>query len=69
MRDLEQDGTNIVKAVACEKQNRVNVSNRFISTKLLIKAKISLSSLIYDCIDTFCFPNEKHTLFTMKTRY
>ena len=61
---MEQDGTNSAKVVACKKQNRVNVSTRFISTKLLINAEIFLASFIYDCIDTFCFPNEKtHALY------
>ena len=32
------------------------------SSKLLINAKISLASFIYDCIDTFCFPNEETSL-------
>ena len=28
----------------------------------MINAKISLASFIYDCIDTFCFPNEETSL-------
>ena len=64
VQDLEQNDTNSVKVVACKKQNRVNVLTRFISTKLLINAEISLASFIYDCIDTFCFPNEQtHALY------
>ena len=35
------------------------VSTRYIAAKLLINAKISLASFLYDCVDTFCFPNEK----------
>ena len=40
----------------------VKVSTRYISSKLLINAKISLGSFIYDCIGTFCFPNEETSL-------
>ena len=50
---------NSVKVVACKKQTTVKVSTRFISSKLLINAKIFRVSFIYDCIGTFCFPNEK----------
>ena len=49
VQDLEQEGTNSVKAVACKKQTRVKVSTRFISTKLLINAKMLLASFIYVC--------------------
>ena len=57
-QELENEGINSVMAVACKKHNYVKVSTRYISPKLLINAKISLASFIYDCIDTFCFPNE-----------
>ena len=50
---------NSVKVVACKKQTTVKVSTRFISSNLLINAKIFRVSFIYDCIGTFCFPNEK----------
>ena len=59
VQDLEEDSVNRVKAVACKKQTTVKVSTRFILSKLLINAKISLASFVYDCIDMFCFPNEK----------
>ena len=60
--DLEEDGVNSVKGVACKKQTMVKVSTRYISFTLLINAKISLASFIYDCIGTFCFPNEETSL-------
>ena len=58
VQELENKGINSVRAVACKKQNYAKVSTRYISSKLLINAKISLASFIYNCIDTFCFPNE-----------
>ena len=58
IQDLENEGVNSVKAIACRKQTGVKVSTRFISSKLLINAKISLASFIYHFIDTFCFPNK-----------
>ena len=62
IQDLEEDGVNSVKGKACKKQTMVRVSRRYVSSKLLINAKISLASFIYDCIDTFCFWNEETSL-------
>ena len=57
MQELEEECVNSVRAEACKKQTYVKVSTRYISSKLLINAKISLASFIYECIDTFCFLN------------
>ena len=58
MQDLEEEGVNSVKGVACKKQLSVKVSTRYISSKRLINAEIYLASFIYDCKDIFCFPNQ-----------
>ena len=62
VQDLEEDGVNSAKGVACKKQTMVKVSTRYISFTLLINATIFLASFIYDCIGTFCFPNEETSL-------
>ena len=62
VQDLEEDGVNSVKGIACKKQTMVRVSIRYISSKLLIKTKISLASFICDCIDTICLSNEETSL-------
>ena len=62
VQDLEDKGVNSVKGVACKKKTMVRVSTASISSKLLINAKISIASFIYDCIDTFSFPNEETSL-------
>ena len=59
VQDLEKEGVNSLFAVACKRQNNVRVSTRYIAAKLLINTKVSLVSFLYDCVDTFCFPNEK----------
>ena len=59
VHNLEEDGVNSVRGIACKKQTTVKVSTTFIPSKLLINATISLASFIYNCIDTFCFPNEE----------
>ena len=56
---MEENSVNSVKAIACKIQITIKVSAKFILSKLLVNAKISLGSFIYDCIDRFCFPNEQ----------
>ena len=64
VQDLEKDGVSSVFAVACKRQNDVRVPTRYIAAKLLINAKISLASFLYDCVDTFVFQTKKLKLFT-----
>ena len=59
VQDLENDGINSAKAVSCKKKTTVKVSTTYISSKLLINAKISLASFMHDCLDRFRFPNEQ----------
>ena len=47
-----------IKSIAVKKRNNIKVKTRFMSGKLLMFAKISLKSFIYDIIATFCFPDE-----------
>ena len=58
VQDLKNDGINSVKAVSCKKMT-VKVSTMYISSNLLINAKISLASFMHDCIDRFRFPNKQ----------
>ena len=37
----------------------MNVALHFIKEKMLMFAKLSLKSFVYDMIDIFCFPDEK----------
>ena len=62
VQDLEAEGVNSVKPIACKKQTVVKVSTRYLFSKLLINSEISLGSFIYDCIDTFCFSEERTLL-------
>ena len=47
-----------VKSIAVKKHNSIKVTTRFMSGKLLMFAKLSLKSFIYDVLETFCFPDE-----------
>ena len=48
-----------IKSFAVKKRNEMKVTTRFMSGKLLMFAKLSLKSFIYDLTETFCFPQKK----------
>ena len=48
-----------IKDLAVKQGNAVKPTTRFFSGRMLMFAKISLISFIYDLIETFCFPNAK----------
>ena len=43
---------------AVEKNDNVRLTTRFLSGKMLVFAKLSLMSFIYELIETFYFPDE-----------
>ena len=47
-----------IKSIAVKKRSSIKVTTRFMSGKLLMFAKLSLKSFIYDITETFCFPDE-----------
>ena len=53
--DLE---TASIKSIAVKKRNNIKVITCFMSGKLVMFAKFSLKSFIYDMIETFCFPDK-----------
>ena len=57
MTDFDQKNCNVINSVALKTQSNVNVTSKFIRGKMLMFAKVSLNSFIYDMNDVFCFPN------------
>ena len=47
-----------VKSFAVKNRSNVKVKTRFMSGKLLMFAKLSLKSFIYDLVETSWFPDE-----------
>ena len=47
------------KSFAVKEKKEVGTTARFLSGKMLIFAKLSLMSFIYDILETFCFPDGK----------
>ena len=48
-----------IKSFAVKERQEVQVTTRFLSGKMLMFAKLSLMSFIYEMLETFCFPDEK----------
>ena len=59
MYDFDKSECYSLKSIAAKSSETVKVSSRFIKGKMLMFAKLSLKSFIYDMIDVFCFPNEE----------
>ena len=47
-----------IKSFAVKKKSQIKVTSRFMPGKLLMFAKLSLKSLIYDLAETFYFPSQ-----------
>ena len=47
-----------IKSFTVRKRDKIKVTTRFISGKLLMFAKLSLKSFIYDIAETFSFPDQ-----------
>ena len=58
MIDFEYNASNSIKSLAIKKNTNVKVASRFIKGKMLMFAKLSIKSFVYDMIDVFCFPNK-----------
>ena len=57
MIDFENNNCNSIKSLVVKKNTNVKVTSRFIKGKMLMFAKLSIKSFVYDMIDVFCFPN------------
>ena len=48
-----------IKPFTVKKRDHIKVTTRFLSGKMLMFAKLSLMSFIYEVLETFCFSDEK----------
>ena len=67
MIDFEESTSCSIKALIVKASTNVKVTSRFIKGKMLMFAKLSIRSFVYDMIDVFCFPTKK--LKEIYTRY
>ena len=60
MIDFDKRESNRIKSIVVNSSTTVDVSStRFCKGKMLMFAKMSLKSFVYDIIDVFCFPDDK----------
>ena len=59
MIDFDKNKCNSIKSIIVKTDTNIDVSSRFIKGKMLMFAKLSLKSFVYDMIDVFCFPNNE----------
>ena len=56
--DFNNKELDSIKSFAVKKRDKIKVTTRFMSGKLLMFAKLSLKSFIYDVAEIFCFPDQ-----------
>ena len=54
--DVEESAS--IKSFAIKNNDQVKITTKFFSGKMLMFAKLSLMSFIYELVETFYFPNE-----------
>ena len=58
MIDFKENNSASIKSLVIKRSTNIKVSSRFIKGKMLMFAKLSIKSFVYDLIDVFCFPND-----------
>ena len=58
MIEFDPEHSNSIQTVLVKQNPNVKVTSRFISVKMLMFAKVSIKSFVYDIIDVFVFPDE-----------
>ena len=59
MIDFDKRESNSIESIVVNSSTMLDVSTRFCKGKMLMFAKMSLKSFVYDIIDVFCFPDDK----------
>ena len=58
MIDFDKNESNSIKYIIVKSDTNINVTSLFIKGKMLMFAKLSIKSFVYDMIYVFCFPND-----------
>ena len=59
MTDFDKNECNSIKLIIVKSDMNIDVTLRFMKGKMLMFAKLSIKSFVYDLIDIFSFPNDK----------
>ena len=57
--DFHKKECNSIKSIAVRQNTAIDLTTRFIKGKMLMFAKMSIKSFVYDLINVFCFPREE----------
>ena len=61
MLDFDKNECNSITSIAVRGNTTIDITTRFIKGKMLMFAKMSLKSFVYDLMNVFCFPMEEVT--------
>ena len=67
MIDFDKRESNSIESIVVNSSTMLDVSTRFCKGKMLMFAKMSLKSFVYDIIDVFVFLMIKSKVFLIKT--
>ena len=56
MIEFDKNECNSIKSIVIKGNTTLDVSSRFLKGKMLMFAKLSLKSFVYNMINVFCFP-------------
>ena len=56
--EFNEEYCSSIKSIAIEKRTKVNLTTRFLNSKMLMFSKVSIKSFVYDLIDVFMFLNQ-----------
>ena len=59
MIDFDKNECNSIKSIIVKGDTNIDVTSCFIKGKMLMFAKLSIKSFVYDMIDIFCFQNDE----------
>ena len=59
MTDFDKNECNSIKLIIVKGDTNIDVTSRFIKGKMLMFAKLSIKSFVFDMTDVFCFPNDE----------
>ena len=59
MIDFDGNECNSIKLIAIKGNTTIDITSRFIKRKMLMLAKVSIKSFVYDLIDVFCFSTKE----------
>ena len=64
--DFDENQSASIKAVSVEQNSKVKLTTRYLNGKMLMFAKLSIKSFVYDIIDVFMFPDATVTKIYQK---